>query len=161
MDQFQQSEQFGRTLLKSFLDQIGATNQQPTEDKFAPVDYYFTYKDKKVVAEIKVRDSKYENYDTHLMEVSKYESLVKEQKDSHLDIAYYINFFTNGTTVNAYWYTTNTIRNYGRIDYKYCPTTTAANNGNYSKKVILIPKCQAQRFIRINGEWKKYEVTQN
>ena len=72
MDKFDELELNGRKLLESFLIQVGATNLYPTEDKYAPVDYYFTYKDKKVVAEIKVRDIKYEGYDTHLMEVSKY-----------------------------------------------------------------------------------------
>ena len=82
MDKFDELELNGRKLLESFLIQVGATNLYPTEDKYAPVDYYFTYKDKKVVAEIKVRDIKYEGYDTHLMEVSKYKSLVKDEKDS-------------------------------------------------------------------------------
>ena len=72
MDKFNELELNGRKLLESFLIQVGATNLYPTEDKYAPVDYYFTYNDKKVVAEIKVRDIKYEGYDTHLMEVSKY-----------------------------------------------------------------------------------------
>lgn len=80
MDKFDELELNGRKLLESFLIQVGATNLHPTEDKFAPVDYYFTYKDKKVVAEIKVRDIKYEGYDTHLMEVSKYKSLVRIRK---------------------------------------------------------------------------------
>ena len=82
MDKFDELELNGRKLLESFLIQVGATNLYPTEDKYAPVDYYFTYKDKKVVAEIKVRDIKYEGYDTHLMEVSKYKSLVKDEKDT-------------------------------------------------------------------------------
>ena len=55
MDKFDELELNGRKLLESFLIQVGATNLHPTEDKFAPVDYYFTYNDKKVVAEIKVR----------------------------------------------------------------------------------------------------------
>ena len=88
MDKFDELELNGRKLLESFLIQVGATNLYPTEDKYAPVDYYFTYKDKKVVAEIKVRDIKYEGYDTHLMEVSKYKSLVKDEKDSQSDTAY-------------------------------------------------------------------------
>ena len=113
MDKFYELELNGRKLLESFLIQVGATNLHPTEDKYAPVDYYFTYKDKKVVAEIKVRKIKYEGYDTHLMEVSKYKSLVKDKKDSQSDTAYYINFFTDGTKVNAYWYSTNTVRNFG------------------------------------------------
>ena len=87
MDKFDELELNGRKLLESFLIQVGATNLHPTEDKYAPVDYYFTYNDKKVVAEIKVRDIKYEGYDTHLMEVSKYKSLVKDKKDSQSDTA--------------------------------------------------------------------------
>lgn len=89
------------------------------------------------------------------MEVSKYKSLVKDKKDSQSDTAYYINFFTDGTKVNAYWYSTNTVRNFGTIDYKYCPTTTAADNGSYYKKVIMIPSYKAQRFTLSNGRWKK------
>ena len=153
MDKFDELELNGRKLLESFLIQVGATNLYPTEDKYAPVDYYFTYKDKKVVAEIKVRDIKYEGYDTHLMEVSKYKSLVKDEKDSQSDTAYYINFFTDGTKVNAYWYSVSSIRNFGTIDYKYCPTTTAVDNGNYYKKVIMIPSNKAQRFALVNGRW--------
>ena len=53
MDKFDELELNGRKLLESFLIQVGATNLYPTEDKYAPVDYYFTYKDKKVVAEIR------------------------------------------------------------------------------------------------------------
>ena len=52
-------------------------------------------------------------------------------------------------------YSTNTVRNFGTIDYKYCPTTTAADNGNYYKKVIMIPSNKAQRFTLVNGEWSK------
>ena len=147
MDKFDELELNGRKLLESFLIQVGATNLYPTEDKYAPVDY------KKVVAEIKVRDIKYEGYDTHLMEVSKYKSLVKDKKDSQSDTAYYINFFTDGTKVNAYWYSVSSIRNFGTIDYKYCPTTTAVDNGNYYKKVIMIPSNKAQRFALVNGRW--------
>ena len=88
-----------------------------------------------------------------IMEVSKYKSLVKDKKDSQSDTAYYINFFTDGTKVNAYWYSVSSIRNFGTIDYKYCPTTTAVDNGNYYKKVIMIPSNKAQRFALVNGRW--------
>ncbi len=97
MDKFQESENKGRTLLKSFLDQIGATDQQPTTDKFDPVDYFFTYKGKKIVAEIKCRDIKYKDYDTHLIEDSKLRALLKAKEDNGCDIAYYINFFGEDT----------------------------------------------------------------
>ena len=93
MDKFDELELNGRKLLESFLIQVGATNLHPTEDKYAPVDYYFTYKDKKVVAEIKVRKIKYEGYDTHLMEVSKTLSkiLCKWKQDSVVSLFLYLN----------------------------------------------------------------------
>ena len=34
MNKFEELENKGRTLLKEFLDQVGATDQQPTTDKF-------------------------------------------------------------------------------------------------------------------------------
>ena len=78
---------------------------------------------------------------------------MKDKKNSQSDTAYYINFFTDGTKVNAYWYSVSSIRNFGTIDYKYCPTTTAVDNGNYYKKVIMIPSNKAQRFALVNGRW--------
>lgn len=153
MDDFQQKEEKGRTLLKSFLDQVGATNQQPTEDEYNPVDYYFTIKDKKVVAEIKVRDQQYENYPTHLMEVSKFQALEKERIEKNLDYAYYINFF--GENI-AYFYSTIAIKKYAKKDCKYCKRTTAIYTGRKMKDILLIPTDKAQKFIRINGKWQKY-----
>ena len=97
MDKFEESELKGRELLKSFLDQVGASDQQPTEGKFNPVDYFFTYKGNKVVAEIKCRDIQYKNYDTHLIEDGKLKSLLKAKKDNDCDYAYYINFFGEDT----------------------------------------------------------------
>lgn len=153
MDEFQQSELIGRKLLKSFLDQIGATDQQPTEDKYNPVDYYFTIKDKKVVAEIKVRDQQYEKYPTHLMEVSKFQALEKERINKNLDYAYYINFFGNDI---AYFYSSAKIKKYAKINSMYCNNTTAIYTGQRTKDVLLIPTDKAQKFIRINGKWQKY-----
>jgi hypothetical protein len=93
MDKFEESELKGRELLKSFLDQVGAEDQQPTVGRYNPVDYFFTYKGKKVVAEIKVRDVQYQNYSTHLIEDSKLKALFKAKEDNGCDFAYYINFF--------------------------------------------------------------------
>lgn len=158
MDKFQQNEQIGRKLLKSFLDQIGATNQQPTEDEYNPVDYYFTIKDKIVVAEIKVRDQQYENYSTHLMEVSKFQALEKARINKNLDYAYYINFF--GEDI-AYFYSTTIIKKYAKQDSMYCKKTSAIFTGRKMKDVLLIPRDKAQKFIRINGKWQKYEIAKN
>lgn len=155
MTEFELNEIKGRKILESFLIQVGATDQHETEDTYNPVDYYFTYKDKKVVAEIKIRDKKYENYPTHLMEVSKFKALVKDRKDNNLDMAYYVNFFTDGETVNAYWYSTSTISKYATTDTKYCNRTTAIDNGKRWKKVFLIPKDKAKIFMKVNDKWIK------
>lgn len=93
MNKFQELEDTGRALLKSFLDQVGAINQIPTEGDYNPVDYYFTYKEKKVVAEIKARDKKYENYSTHIIEDKKLKALLKAKEENNCDFAYYICFF--------------------------------------------------------------------
>lgn len=158
MDKFKESEQKGRRILESFLQQIGATDMHPTEDKYAPVDYYFTCYQKKVVAEIKVRDQQYENYSTHLMEVSKFQALEKARIDKNLDYAYYINFF--GEDI-AYFYSTTIIKKYAKQDSMYCKKTSAIFTGRKMKDVLLIPRDKAQKFIRINGKWQKYEIAKN
>jgi len=47
MNNFEIAENKGRDLLKTFLDQVGATDQQPTTNKFDPVDYFSLIKRKK------------------------------------------------------------------------------------------------------------------
>lgn len=155
MNTFQQCEIKGRRILESFLQQVGATDLQPTEDEFAPVDYYFNLQQKKIVAEIKVRDIKYENYDTHLIEVSKYNSLVEAKQQQYLNIAYYINFFVDGDIINAYWYDTRDISQYGKRNSIYCNKTTSVYTGKTIKDLIMIPREKAHRFTFINNKWEK------
>ena len=47
--------------------------------------------------EIKVRDKRYEGYDTYLMELSKYNALVDKVNKGVVDNAAYVNFFGNDT----------------------------------------------------------------
>ena len=154
MNEFTKSEIKGRTLLEEMLDQFNATDLQPTEDQYNPVDYYFKLKDKSVVAEIKVRDTQYENYDTHLMEVSKFNALVTDRKEKDLDVAYYVCFF--GEDV-AYWYSTYTISKYATTDSFYCNRTTAINSGKKKKNLLMIPRSKGTKFIKVNGQWNKQE----
>lgn len=151
MNNFQKSEEEGRSLLKSLLDQAGATDQQPTQDKFDPVDYYFTYKDKKVVAEVKVRNEKYLNCETHIIEDKKLKSLLQAKEDNNCDCAYYINFI--GDT--AFWYTTSTIQRTGKADNMLCNKTTATPSNKISKEIIYIPTSEAQVYVFKNGKWAK------
>lgn len=155
MNNFEINENKGRTLLKTFLDQVGATEQHESTGKYDPVDYYFSYKGKTVVAEIKVRDKKYEDYPTHLIELSKYKALIKDMKDNKLDVAYYINFFVDKDTVTTYFYSTSTIRKYAIRDNFYCNKTTAVYSGKKDKDVLLIPTDKAQIFIMKNNRWCK------
>lgn len=152
MNKFEESENKGRTLLKEFLDQVGATEQQPTTDKFDPVDYYFTYKGNKVVAEIKVRDVQYKNYDTHIIEDNKLKALLKAKEDNECDFAYYINFF--GEDV-VYWYSTGSIINSATPDIIACNRTTAVDTGKKDKDVWMIPNTVAQIYVKKDGIWCK------
>lgn len=155
MDKFEEAEQKGRRILETFLQQVDATDLQPTKDKYAPVDYYFKLKGQQIVAEIKVRDKRYEDYDTHLMEVSKYNSLVTEKRLKKAVAAYYINFFVDGETINAYWYETKDIHKSGIKETRYCNRTTAQYGGGTYKNLILIPKNKAYRFTFKNNKWQK------
>jgi len=151
MDKFSQSEQIGRTLLKSFLDQYGAINQQPTTDKYNPVDYYFEYKGQKVVAEIKCRDIRYMNYSTHIIEETKLKNLLQAKKDGNCNYAYYINFFGD----YVYWYNTGKIIKNATIHNLYCNRTTAEYNGKTDKLIREIPTGLAMKFVKTDGKWSR------
>ena len=147
MNNFQKSEQKGRQLFQSFLDQKGGKGQ-PTIDEFDRVDYYFTLKDKKAVAEIKVRNTFYSDY---MIETDKYNALLKRKKDNNLDGAVYVCFYEN----SMYIFQTSTIKKYGTRQWKWCKRTTAEDNGYCRKDVILVPTDKAIRFDLINGKWEK------
>ena len=93
MDKFQELENKGRKLIESFLKQANITDWQPTEGKYDWVDGYFTHKGNKVVAEIKVRDIKYKDYSTHLMELDKFMNMTKAKIDNDCALGLYFNFF--------------------------------------------------------------------
>lgn len=152
MNNFTTLENKGRELFKSFLDQVGAIDQQPTEDQFNPVDYYFTYKGKNVVAEIKVRDEKCRQYNTHLIEDEKLKSIEKAKAENDCDNAFYANFIGENL---LYIYSTSSIRENTEIEYLYCNRTTADDNGKVSKAVRMIPVEKSQKFEKIDGKWRK------
>lgn len=151
MNQFEICELKGRALFKSFLDQIGATEQQPTKDKFDPADYYFTFKGEKYVVEIKCRDIQYQHYDTHLMESIKLQKLLIAKNDNHCDVALYVNFFGNDT---AYLYNATDIINSAEQENIYCNKTTAINTGKIKKSTLMIPTSVARILIRKDGKWQ-------
>lgn len=152
MNPFQKSENKGRQLFATFLNQIKAIDIEFTKDKYNPVDVYFTYKGSKVVGEIKVRDKQYKDYPTHIIETMKYNSLLISKAANKCDFAYYINFFGDNY---MYLYSTNTIKNSSTQKYLHCNKTTAINTGKTDKRVLEIDADKAQKFIKNNGIWRK------
>lgn len=155
MDQFQELENKGRTLIESFLKQANITDWQPTEDKYDWVDGYFTHKGNKVVAEIKVRDIKYKDYSTHLMELDKFMNMTKAKIDNDCALGLYFNFFGDD---DLYIYN---IRDINTIECEvtslWCAKTTAADNGNTYKQMINIPTTKAQVYKRVDKIWYKIQ----
>ncbi len=148
MNKFEESENKGRQLFKSFLDQIGATGQ-PTEDTYDRVDYYFQLKDgRKAVAEIKVRYSYYPDY---MIEWDKLKALLQKRKEQGLDVAYYVCFYDT----SMYIFQMETIKSYGTVTQKYCKCTTVEDNGYRWKKVVLVPTDKAIRYDLLDGKWHR------
>lgn len=147
MNKFQESEQKGRALFKSFLDQVGAAGQ-PTKDSYDRVDYYFQIKGKKYVAEIKVRNAFYSDY---LIEKDKLKALEDTKNSEGLDGAFYVCFYGN----QMYLFSTKAIKQYGIPKKKYCKRTTMGMNDYILKKVILVPTDKASRYDLIDGKWQK------
>lgn len=117
------NEREGRLLLSSFLEKY-AKQIDYTEDRYNPVDVFFTFQDnKKAVGEIKVRDKKYQGYYTHLIELRKLLALEEACKKQHLDWGFYFNFFGNDT---LYIYNIRDIRKYGYNSSGSYNLTTAA-----------------------------------
>ena len=152
MNKFQESENKGRALFKSFLDQIGATGQ-PTEDSYDRVDYYFQINGKKAVAEIKVRNAFYSDY---LIEADKLQAL-EETKDSEgLNGAFYVCFYGN----QMYIFNIKAIKQYGSPQQKYCKRTTMGQDDYVLKDVVLVPTDKATRYDLTDGKWIKSNPTQ-
>ena len=147
MNKFKQYEQKGRHIFKTFLDQIGATGQ-PTEDDYDTVDYYFQVNGKKYVAEIKVRNTYYDDF---MIEVDKLKALQYKKQQYNLNCAYYVCFFGN----SMYMFTTDTIKNTGTFTQKWCKRHTVLNDGYVLKDVVLVPTKNGTKLEQINGKWQK------
>lgn len=158
MDKFEQLEAKGRALFKSLLESQEITDSQESTLKYDTADYYFrNRKGQNIGVEIKTRSIQYECYDTHFMEVAKYNSLMKKIKDEEIVNAVYANFFGEDS---AYLYPIGIIQRGikdGSIKVvdKYCPVTTAINKGKTIKQMIEIPRSLAWRFEFKNNKWIK------
>lgn len=153
MNNFLKSEIKGRALLKSVLDQIPEIEQHETDDKYNPVDYYFSYGNKNFVAEIKCRDPKYLDCETHIIESKKLNAITEAMLNNNCDNAYYINFFGDDI---AYIYPIKYIKENGNIDKLRCNKTTAYYNGKTVKDILYIPVDDKYKIVRVNGIWKTF-----
>ena len=152
MNKFEESENKGRQLFKSFLDQIGATGQ-PTEDTYDRVDYFFQQKGKQYVAEIKVRNAYYSDY---LIESDKLQALEDTKAQEGLNGAFYVCFYRD----QMYLFDTKVIKQYGSPQRKYCKRTTMGMDDYILKDVLLVPTDRATRFYMKDGKWIKSNPTQ-
>lgn len=148
MNEFQKAEQKGREQFLTLLQQIEATDIVFTEDEFDRTDCYFTFKGRRLTAEIKVRNIAHNQYPTHLLEVSKLEALVEIQKEQQLDNFWYVNFFNDGVCCI---YDRQRIKQGGKIQYYHCNRTTVVDNGKINKKMIELDR-KVALTLQYNGE---------
>ena len=152
MDKFQIDEQEGRGLLCSFLQKY-AKKIDFTQDKYCPVDVFFTFQDnRKAVGEIKVRAKKYQGYYTHLIELRKLMALEDACSQQHLDYGFYFIFFGNDT---LYIYNIRDIRRYGYHSSGTYNQTTAVASEKVLKQMVEIPTRYATKFILKEDKWYK------
>lgn len=157
MDNFEKAEQSGRALFKSLLEQCNITQYLETEDKFDIMDMQYTLKGKTTGVEIKKRAKQYEDYDTYLMEVSKFKALANKIKNGEIDNACYINFFGEDT---AYIFSIRAIAkairaNQIQIRQTYCNRTTAVASEKVLKATLYLPKSMALKIVKIGDKWIK------
>lgn len=148
MNGFTESELKGRSLLKSVLDQLQATDQKPTTDPMDRVDYYATTRyGSKQVYEIKTRNKFYKEM---AIEENKYQALLSDKKDKKLDKAYYVNFVDN----RAYFWNTDTIEKIGVIGTMYAPMSTYGYQKHIDKAVRYLDTDKADlAIINKDGIW--------
>lgn len=155
MNGFQQAETIGRGYFESWLKDLEADNIQFVSKKYERVDCNFSYMGKNITAEIKVRDSKYKDYNTHIIEVNKLKAIEEYMQNNNKDIGLYVNFF--GENV-VYIYNVKDINKSDKFS-KRLKATTVVNNGYKDKQIIEIPKDIGQCYIRLNNTSKWFATT--
>ena len=154
MTKFEEAELKGRELFNEVLQSVGITDWQPTLDLYNRVDGYFIKDNKRAVVEIKGRTKYYEGFDTHLMEVDKYNAIVADAKSNGIKLAYYACFFGDDT---LYLYNIGYIKPNSVVEKKWCPKTTAVDSDYCWKDCYMIYKDVAQIFTKVNGKWTRQE----
>lgn len=151
MNEFQESEQKGKILFQSFLNYIKPDQSYPTINEYDPVDYYFIKDGIKVIVEIKVRNQKYENYPTHLIELDKYCNITHQKIEQKCQMALYCNFFGDD---KLYVYNLKRINTCNsKITNRLCAKKTVVDKGLENKIFLELNTRLASVFIRQNGIW--------
>lgn len=152
MDNFELNENIGRQIFKEFLDQARNTKGwTPTEGKFDKVDGHFYAGGRLVAVEIKTRDPRYAEYDTHLIELQKAQSLMAEVVLRECDGAIYANIFGDSL---IYLYAVDKI-DFDKCEYDeiYTNRTTAENHGKIQKPFYKMPVKFARIFKKYGKRW--------
>lgn len=153
MTDFEIREQIGRDYALSWLNDIQAENIQFSTGLYDNIDVDFNYKNVDITAEIKVRDIKYKNYNTHFLELYKYIKVMEYATVNNKSEAVYLNFFGDCW---LYVYKLSQI-DITEISKIWLVATTSENNGFRKKDIIEIPSDIAQIFHRetVDDRWIK------
>lgn len=148
INNFQQSENKGRKLWREFC--IGRGTNSFTSDEFDIADAIFTKNTgEQYVIEIKVRNWKYLNLPTHILELSKLLSLQERMIKEKCKAVWYVDFFGMDDLII---YTDIAFREAPVTDMQ-CKVTTAEDNGYRMKQVLLLDRNLGFRFKRIGNKW--------
>lgn len=153
MNPFQQSETIGRQKFAEFLKQAKITDFTFTENPFDNADGYYNHKGRKVVFEIKVRDQKYLNYPSLIIEESKYQRLKKIKERDNCQAALYVNFIGN----KLFIFPLSVVSNFP-IQILKTKKYTVIDSEMAQKNVRYLSLDKAQKFEQVNGKWKNLNL---
>lgn len=140
MDNFQKSEQIGRNMFQKWCND-NAINVVFTKEQFDRLDAYILYKGVKIGVEIKNRASKYKDYPTLMMEISKLYAMKQNIKQHNLKDCWYVNFIGNDIFIFRFSRIKKLCRQHlVELKYIHCNRTTAVESNKVDKKVLLIDK---------------------
>lgn len=151
MNKFQENEIKGRKLLEELLLSIGVErrNMFPSIGRMNPVDFFFIHNKRKFCVEIKVRDERYKNSETHFLELKKAENMEIERIKNECSDAIYVNFFGEDTAII---YNLKNTKSYNLTEVK-CNRYTAVSANKIPKKIIECPASEGLWLKKLNNVW--------
>lgn len=148
MNKFLENEKIGRELWFNFCQCKKLGTNEFTKNIYDTIDSILTTKNGyKVAVEIKVRDVKYLDYDTHLLEASKLKSMLKASKN-----ALYVNFFGDNDLII---YDKNAFQN-AVAETKACRRKSSVKSDYIDKEVLFLDSKLGIRYTKDEeGDWIK------